>query len=389
MIKNMSALSGQNDELKSAVRRVAAELASEEEIVWGLRRAEISLWQEHAASARTKATDELVGQSEALLAARLPLMLAEVARLDAADVERDVLRGAADRATEIVRERRERFEGMEDDIAKRIVSGPEIVALAEHERKLETMLAKSAGWREELSPLVEERLAAYDADPVFSYLRGRGFGTESYSARWPLSRIDAVVARWSGFVAAAQNRDKVAAYVDGYASNVANAERALVAIEPRRKATVASIKSELEPVREELARALISTSTSIDRFAACTARKALAISKLRDFAAGRDKAHEMATEAVVMATARERAAAALRAEDPSKVGPGSQIAKRVEENVRNRLESARRADGVRRNFIGLLDRLEAVQAALDKAASGEIDPQEFEFLLAANEVELA
>jgi hypothetical protein len=389
MITNMSALSGQNDQLKAAVRRVATELAAEEDIVWGLRRAEISLWQEHAASARTQGIDELVGQSEALLAARLPLMLAEIARLDAADVERDTLRAAADRATETVRDRRERFESMEDDVAKRIVSGPEIAVLAEHERKLKAMIATSAGWRDELSPLVDARLVAYDADPVFSYLRDRGFGTGSYAARWPLSRIDALVAKWSGFIAAAQARDMVAGYVESYASHVANAERALAAVEPRRQAMIARIKSELEPVRETLALALISTSDVVDRFASCTARKALAVSRLRDFAAGRDKAYEMATEAVVMATARERASAALRSEDPSNVGPASQIAKRVEENVRRRLESGRRADGVRRNLLGLLDRLEAVQAALDKAASGEIDPQELEFLLASNEVELA
>jgi hypothetical protein len=316
-------------------------------------------------------------------------MLAEVARLDGADAEREALRAAANQAIETVRDRRERFESVEDDVTRRAASGSEIAALAEHEHKLISMLAKSADWREDLSPLVEKRLAAYDADPVFSYLHGRGFGSEEYAARWPLSRLDAVVARWSGFMTARETREKVAAYVEGYASNVASAERALAAVEPRRRAIVARIKSELEPAREALAQALISTSDVVDRFAASTARKAQAVSKLRDFAAGRDKAYQIATEVVVMATARERASAALRSEDPSNVGPASQIARRVEENVRRRLESARRSDGVRRNLLGLLDRLEAVQAALDKAASGEIDPQEFEFLLASNEVELA
>lgn len=388
-ITDMTALSVQNRELKEAVRRLAAELAAEEAGVWGLRRAEIALWRDYRSTGGERRTDEILEQSEAVLQSRLPLMLAEMEKLDSADEERETIRAAAHAAAASVERSQQSFVTAEEEIARRSVSGPEIAALDEQERKLRTILKKNAGWRDELAPIVEERLAAYDSDPLFAYLLSRGFGTEKYTARWPLTRLDAVLARWAGYRAAKENRDKVAGYAEGYASDVARAERALAAIEPKRRAAVARIKSELEPVREALARALISTSSVVDRFAACTARKAAAVEKLRDFAAGRDKAYEMITEAVVMVTSRERAAAALRADRPDSVGPGSEIAGRVDALLRQRMEAARRADGVRRNFTGLLDRLEAVQKALDKAAAGDVDPQEMEFLLASNEVELA
>lgn len=389
MSKNITALSGQNEELKAAVMRVVSELAKEEAAVWNLRRAEIRLWQEHGASVPPSETDALVDQCDALLSARLPLMLAEIDALHAADTERGSLRIAADKAAAEVARRQADFALMEDDIRKRITSGPEVSALSERERKLAAMAERSQGWREALEPLVSDRLAAYDGDKIFSYLRDRAFGTEAYKARWPMSRFDAVVANWAGYASSAAEREKVASYVEEYASKVDGVHRSLADIEPRRRSTIASIKAELEPVREALAHALISTSDVVDRFASSTARKAQAIAKLRSFAAGKDRGYEMAAEAVIMATARVRAAAALRSEDAKALGPNSKISKSLEDNVARRLASARRADAVRRNLLGLLDRLEDVQKALDKAVSGEMDPREIEFMLASNEVELA
>lgn len=378
----------QNQEIKDAVRRLCRELAEEESLVWKLRCDEIDLWRRHESRAVIP-DDEVVARATSVLETRLPLMLAEVAKLDEADREREALRSAATAAAERVADMQSTFRDAEDEIARRIVSGDEVTKLERQERKLRSMLAKSDGWREELSPVVASRLAAYDADPIFSYLRSRDFGRDGYRARWPVSRLDAVLARWSGYDAARAALDTTLSYEETYASNVASVERAIQEIGPRRQSVVARIKAELETVREDLAQALIETSGVTERFAACTARKAVSISKLREFAAGRDKAYSIAADALVMVTARERAAAAMRSSDPSAVGPGSSVAVEVDANVRQRLATGRRVDGIRRNLSGLLDRLDAVQSVLDAAASGDIDQQEYEFLLASNEVELA
>jgi hypothetical protein len=141
----------------------------------------------------------------ALLERREALRTAVQGELADAEAEQVRRAGARRLAVEALERAAERLDEAEAATQARLANDPGYVALREAAEVAERIAVHA----DEKATLAEEELAAkgadYDADPLFTYLWRRGYGTAAYRG-WPLARgLDGRVARLIGYERSRRN----------------------------------------------------------------------------------------------------------------------------------------------------------------------------------------
>ncbi|MNU51235.1 hypothetical protein D3C71_402230 [compost metagenome] len=362
-------------QLRKALEGAVTKLSASELELWTLRLREVSLWQSAEPASPNARAEKIWEQVLLVLERRDSAITAALARIRTIDDAYDAVGRRSVNSDATVAAARKRFDEAEAEVARRTVEDPSIVAIDREEERLLRIKALNSNWQEDLDKLIAEREDAYRNDPVFSYLEGRGFGTEDYHARWPISALDAKLAAWSQYAAERANLEAVRAYPGEYAKTMERLEASLARITPARQTAVRRIKDSLDPEREILARALNSAAAVVDQFEDTRAAKTAAFKRIDESLAGNDAETKMVTEAVVALLARERAAAALRASE--KVAKAT--AADVDALVKSRIAIAKETDILRRKAVELLHHLADIQKLLDEAASRNVGPERFEF----------
>jgi hypothetical protein len=360
--------------LRKALEAAVTKLSSSEAELWSLRMEEVAAWQSAeppSPDARAATIGEQVLQ---VLDRRDRAITAALARIRTIDDAYEAVGRQATSSDATVTAARRRFEEAEAEVERRLNEDPSIVAIQKEELRLERIKALNSNWRHELGELVAEREGAYRNDPVFAYLEGRGFGTDEYRARWPISFLDSKLAGWSNYREERVNLMAARAYPEEYAQTMEKLEASLARIGPARQAAIRNIKSSLDRERLILADALNSAAAVVGRFEDVRSSKTTAFKRIEESITGGDPETMMVTEAVVALLARERAAAALRASE----SVVKATAVEVDGLVRRRIAVAREADSLRRAALGLLNDLADVQNLLDEAASATVGSERFE-----------
>ncbi len=141
----------------------------------------------------------------ALLERRASLRIAVEGELTDAEAAQVRRAGARREAVEALERAAERLDEAEAATQSRLTRDPGYLALREAAQAAERVAVHA----DEKATLAEAELAAkgadYDADPLFTYLWRRGYGTTAYRA-WPWARwLDGRVARLVGFEKARRN----------------------------------------------------------------------------------------------------------------------------------------------------------------------------------------
>lgn len=362
-------------QLRKALEAAVTKLSGSERELWSLRLREVAVWQSAEPASTDTRAEKVQEQVLLVLDRRDSAITAALARIRTIDEAYDVVgrRSVSSEAT--VAAARRRFDEAEAEVERLTVEDPSVVSIDKEEQRLRRIRALNSNWREDLDKLLAEREEAYRADPVFAYLEGRGFGTDEYRARWPITSLDAKLANWSQYGAERANLEAIRAYPDEYAKTMEKLEISLARLGPARQAAVRTIKDSLDPEREILADALNSAASVVDQFEDTRAAKAAAFKRVEESLAGTDAETKMVTEAIVALLARERAAAALRASD----SVVKATAVEVDGLVKSRIAVAKETDALRRKAMDLLQHLADIQNLLDDAAKKTVGPERFEF----------
>lgn len=366
---------GKAVQLRKALEAAVTKLSESELELWSLRLKEVALWQSAEPASPDARAEKIWEQVLQVLERRDSAVTAALARIRTIDDAYDAVgrRSVASDAT--VEAARLRFDEAEAEVERRTVADPSIVSIDKEEQRLLRIKSLNGNWRDDLDKLLAEREEAYRSDPVFTYLESRGFGTDDYRARWPISALDAKLAGWSQYAAERANLEAIRAYPGEYAKTMEKLEASLARIGPARQAAIRRIKDSLDPEREILADALNSAAAVVDQFEDTKTAKSAAFKRIEECLAGTDAETRMVTEAVVALLARERAAAALRTSE--KVARAT--AAEVDGLVKNRIAIAKETDALRRKAQELLHHLADIQKLLDEAASRNVGPERFEF----------
>lgn len=366
---------GKAVQLRKALEAAVTKLSESELELWSLRLKEVALWQSAEPASPDARAEKIWEQVLQVLERRDSAVTAALARIRTIDDAYDAVgrRSVASDAT--VEAARLRFDEAEAEVERRTVADPSIVSIDKEEQRLLRIKSLNGNWRDDLDKLLAEREEAYRSDPVFTYLESRGFGTDDYRARWPISALDAKLAGWSQYAAERANLEAIRAYPGEYAKTMEKLEASLARIGPARQAAIRRIKDSLDPEREILADALNSAAAVVDQFEDTKTAKSAAFKRIEECLAGTDAETRMVTEAVVALLARERAAAALRTSE--KVARAT--AAEVDGLIKNRIAIAKETDALRRKAQELLHHLADIQKLLDEAASRNVGPERFEF----------
>jgi hypothetical protein len=372
-------------QLRKALEAEVTKLSTSERELWSLRLQEVAVWQSTGPASPDTRAEKIREQVLLVLDRRDSAITAALARIRTIDDAYNAVGRRSVNSDATVAAARQRFDAAEAEVERRTVEDPSVVAIDREEQRLLRIKALNGNWREDLDELLAEREEGYRNDPVFAYLEGRGFGTEEYRARWPISALDAKLAVWSQYEAERGNLEAARAYPVEYAKTMEKLEAALQRIGPARQAAVRSIKDSLDPEREILADALNSAAAVIDQFEDTRAAKTAAFKRIEESLAGTDSETKMVTEAVVALLARERAAAALRASDYAVKA----TAVEVDDLVKRRIAVAKETDALRRKALELLLHLSDIQNLLDEAARRTVGTERFEFAVVSAGAALA
>jgi hypothetical protein len=372
-------------QLRKALEAEVTKLSTSERELWALRLQEVAVWQSTGPASPDTRAEKIREQVLLVLDRRDSAITAALARIRTIDDAYNAVGRRSVNSDATVAAARQRFDAAEAEVERRTVEDPSVVAIDREEQRLLRIKALNGNWREDLDELLAEREEGYRNDPVFAYLEGRGFGTEEYRARWPISALDAKLAVWSQYEAERGNLEAARAYPVEYAKTMEKLEAALQRIGPARQAAVRSIKDSLDPEREILADALNSAAAVVDQFEDTRAAKTAAFKRIEESLAGTDAETKMVTEAVVALLARERAAAALRASDYAVKA----TAVEVDDLVKSRIAVAKETDALRRKALELLQHLSDIQNLLDEAARRTVGTERFEFAVVSAGAALA
>ncbi len=368
-------VAGKAVQLRKALESAVTKLSGSERELWSLRLREVAIWQSTEPASLDTRGEKIQEQVLLVLDRRDSAITAALARIRTIDDAYDAVGRRSVSSDETVAAARRRFDEAEAEVERRTVEDPSVVSIDKEEQRLLRIMAINDNWLWDLDKLISERVETYNSDPVFAYLESRGFGTDDYRARWPISALDAKLAGWSRYAAERANLEVVRAYPDEYAKTMEKLEASLARIDPARQAAIRRIKDSLDPEREILADALNSAAAVVDQFEDTKTAKTAAFKRIEESLAGTDAETRMVTEAVVALLARERAAAALRTSE--KVARAT--AAEVDGLVKNRIAVAKETDALRRKAQELLHHLADIQKLLDEAASRNVGPERFEF----------
>lgn len=379
----------QNAEIKTSLRKILGKVASSDEQLWKLRLDEVTVWQTHAGSGSGETqTDLVMGQVRAVLARRGEAIVQAMNLIDTLDATYVALRSHASEAADSVDAARLRFDHAEANIKHRLQHDPAMIAFADDERRMKGLIDKNADWETDLEAIIAPRLGTYDRDAVFQYLLSRGWGTDTYKAKWPISALDAKLAKWTSFVTEKENLERVTDYPAGFGKEITRLKSAFEALPAKRAALTRTIKDSLDPEREVLAKALNGASSVVEKFEKARDTKTETVSKLRSYINGADVEYKLITDAVISLTATVRTAAALRSASTSELTSGSPVADLVDGLLKQRIAIAKGADQLRQDALSMLDRIGEIQKLLDEAARKEVGEEQFEFVLAKTRVDL-
>jgi hypothetical protein len=372
-------------QLRTALEETVRELSRSDRELWAMRLREVSIWQEVKPASSDPRATKIREQIPQILDRRDAAIAEALGRIRSIDEDYKALGDAFRQGEKSVAAQRKRFAAADEEVARRLVEDPSIVSLDKEEQRLRRLIDLNANWPAEVDELVGKRAATYEGDPVFAYLNSRGFGTDAYSAKWPLSYLDGKLAQWSNYEAEHANLEAVLAYLDEYGRSMEKLAVSVEKLAPSRKAAIRQIKDSLDPEREKLADVLNGAASVSGRFNEAKGGKAKAFKRVGDSISGGDAETRLITEAVVTLIAREHAAAKFRATD-AMLAPASAA---VDALLRQRIAASRDTDALRNKAKEILDSLSEIQSLLDEAAGREVSSEHFEFAVASAGVALA
>lgn len=189
-------LSEKRAEVERRLRSVSSEYEKVEEQLGQVLTAEARLWSEFAAvqiaeaSALPRQIEALLDDRRRKIEARSRAVSEAEGRVQALSSERRKLAEADEEARTALEEARRKaaaaFEEDDEATALRV----DLTNLAEAAEGLASKYARAVGER-------EEKRGGFEADEIFAYLQGRGFGTQAYRAWGPVARIDSWIANLS------------------------------------------------------------------------------------------------------------------------------------------------------------------------------------------------
>ncbi|NTF17683.1 hypothetical protein G6L37_04670 [Agrobacterium rubi] len=364
-------------ELRVALKELITRLTESEKSLWSLRLQEVGIWKSvHPAESDARSA-KIHEQILLVLDRREGAVNRALDQIASIDETYGSLKGQSEKADAAVAAARERFRKAEAEVDRRVVHDPSIVALDREEARLLRISDLNASWNTELDELVAARVSEFRADRVFAYLDDKGYGTEGYSAGWLTRRLDNLIAGWISFSDASANLESVLAYPDEYAATMRRLKTSIDRIPSQRQLLIRQIKNSLDPEREVLADTLNDAAGVVARFDEAKAAKASAVSRISHCIGGADEETVMVTEAVVALLARERAAAALRADESHL----RKAAMEVDELLKRRIIASRATDDLRREAADMLSLVTDIQKLLDDDAEREVGADRFEFAI--------
>lgn len=242
----------------------------------------------------------------------------------------------------------------------------EAEALARHEQRL-------AGWIKEAPAIIGPLVRSFEADPAFTYLRGRGYGTDAYRGIGPARLLDRWLAGRCSYETAYENYRAALEYEDQTNFWQKECEERRTKLKAEAEDILSSRMAALDGTRGELADALNALDGLDERADGLRIGRSMAMADILQVVLGRDFEYQAMVDTFVRLLAKERAAAMIRIVASPEAGPDAETTAEIDRIVGERIGLSMEADGYRRHISGAEKRNSALEAVVSKLALREWD----------------
>lgn len=339
-----------------------------------MRLAEAALWHSYAPSDPQLPLE--IEHIEDLIARRQHKARTAAESIGLIEIELASLDKPRQVSTQAVTDARDELDVVESSIKAQLnaYSDPEAQAVNEHAVRL-------AEWQTEADTVRKAKMATYENDPVFAYLRRRGYGTTNYRGKLLAKLADRWMAQRSGFVEAAANYDALTRYPEELAEWQLACQRAARAVEDRALHARKAAMAPLDEIRANLAAKLNELDWIEGRAIELQADRARATSEMCEVALGQDPEFTVLVNAFLALLTKEKKEAMGRLAANGIPEPDPRTSARIDSLVQERLSISREADNWRRHLFGAERRLNAIDDVASRLSLRQWDKSDAEFWL--------